>query len=139
MKYLRQRLAVAIFAASVVGAAGAQSEQDGVDPMTGSTSQDQAAAPNFNDLDKDQDGYISAVEATGDSTLMEGWTEADTNSDRKIDQSEFSKFETNESQPTSAAPADEGMSQGMKEAQEQGMQQPQQEMQQNSEDAGAQY
>ncbi len=128
MKFLNHRLAAAIFTASMVSAACAEPGAQGeAAPIGGAVSQDEAAAPAFNDLDKDQDGYISAVEATSDSTLMDKWNAVDTNSDRKIDRSEFSKFETTETQPGAPeggaeVPAAEGMDQGMEESQEQPMQ-----------------
>lgn len=115
MKFLNQRLATAVFAASMVSVACAEpGGQGAAGPMEGAVSQGEAAAPAFNDLDKDQDGYISAVEATGDSTLMDRWNAVDINSDRKIDRSEFSKFETRETQPGAEVPAaeGEGMNQG---------------------------
>lgn len=120
MKFLNHRLAAAIFSASMVSIACAEpGGQGAADQMEGAVSQGQAAAPAFNDLDKDQDGYISAVEATGDSTLMDKWTAVDENADRKIDRSEFSKFETKEAQPGAQVPATEGMNQGMEGTQEQ--------------------
>lgn len=125
MKFLNQRLAAAIFTASMVSAACAEPGAQGeAAPIGGAVSQGEAAAPAFNDLDKDQDGYISAVEATSDSTLMDKWNAVDTNSDRKIDRSEFSKFETTETQPGAPeggaeVPATEGMNQGMEGIQEQ--------------------
>ena len=134
MKSFNQSIAVAIFAVSIAGVACAQSEEDGADAMSGNAAQ--AAATSFNALDKDQDGYINAIEATGDSTLMEKWTEADANADRKIDETEFSKFEAMAAEPDATAP-EAGMSQGMEEAQEQGMQQ--QEMPQQQDGAESPY
>ncbi len=121
MKFLNHRLATAVFAASMVSLACAEPGQGAADAMEGAASQGEAAAPAFNELDKDQDGYISAVEATGDSVLMDKWNAVDVNADRKIDRSEFSKFETKETQPGAEVPAQEGMNQGMEGAQEQEM------------------
>ncbi len=137
MKILNQSLAVAIFSAGIAGAACAQSEQVGSDQVSGSESQ--AAATSFHELDKDQDGYINAVEATSDSTLMEKWTAADANADRKIDETEFSKFEANQTQTAATAPAAGDVSQGMDAAQEHGVPQRQDEMQQQQEGAASQY
>ena len=134
MKSFNQSIAIAIFAVSIAGVAHAQTEEDGADAMSGNAAQ--AAATSFNALDKDQDGYINAIEATGDSTLMEKWTEADANADRKIDETEFSKFEAMAAEPDATAP-EAGMSQGMEEAQEQGMQQ--QEMPQQQDGAESSY
>ncbi|MGI9284972.1 MAG: hypothetical protein ACR2P1_06255 [Pseudomonadales bacterium] len=119
MKFLNHRLAAAIFAASMANVACAEPGQGTADSMEGAVGQSEVVAPAFNDLDKDQDGYISAVEATGDSTLMDKWTAVDANSDRKIDRSEFSKFEARETQPGGGIPTAEGMNQSMEGTQEQ--------------------
>ncbi len=119
MKFLKQQLAVAVVTASMAGMACAQSDQESSDLLGSSAGQSEAAIASFNDLDKDQNGVINAVEATGDSTLMEKWTTTDANADRKIDRSEFSKLETKEAQPGAAAPADAGMSQDTQESVEQ--------------------
>lgn len=134
MKFLKRRLAIAIFTASITGLACA--EPEGSDPMGSSADlSSEAAAPAFKDLDTDQDGFINAIEATNDSTLMEKWAATDANADRKIDRSEFSKFEMIGDQPGSEMPTDEGMSQGMQEA----VEQPQQELQHQQEGAKSQY
>ena len=48
----------------------------------------------FQQLDADGDGYISAQEASGNQTLAGQWRSADRNDDGRLDQSEFSAFET---------------------------------------------
>lgn len=136
MNFFKQRLAIAIISASITGLACAESDQVGSDTMDSGVNQSsEAATPAFNDLDKDQDGFISAVEATNDSTLMDKWSKTDTNADRKIDRSEFSKFEMKEDQSGAEMPADEGVSQGMQEA----VEQPEQKLQQQQEGAKPQY
>jgi hypothetical protein len=47
----------------------------------------------FNQLDANQDGYISEQEAQADPQLAKDWSQADTNQDGKIEASEFSAFE----------------------------------------------
>jgi len=47
-------------------------------------------------LDKDGDGYISIVEATGHTELLRNWSRLDHDSDGKIELSEFSAFESQE-------------------------------------------
>ena len=44
-------------------------------------------------LDRDGDGYISIVEATGHNELLRNWSQLDHDSDGKIELSEFSAFE----------------------------------------------
>jgi len=44
-------------------------------------------------LDKDGDGYISIMEATGHDELLRNWSVLDHDSDGKIELSEFSAFE----------------------------------------------
>lgn len=48
----------------------------------------------FQQLDADGDGYISAREASGKQTLADQWRNVDRNDDGRLDQSEFSAFET---------------------------------------------
>lgn len=48
----------------------------------------------FKTIDTDGDGFISEAEAREHHRLLESWKKADLNSDGKIDQSEFSAFET---------------------------------------------
>jgi len=45
-------------------------------------------------LDKDGDGYISLMEATGQNELLRNWSVLDHDSDGKIELSEFSAFES---------------------------------------------
>lgn len=52
-----------------------------------------AAENQFNKLDADADGYISADEAAAHEALKQGWTETDTNMDGMVDAAEFSAFE----------------------------------------------
>lgn len=48
----------------------------------------------FNAIDRDRDGYINEQEAQQRQRLLESWQKADLNADGRIDQSEFSVFET---------------------------------------------
>lgn len=50
----------------------------------------------FDAIDADGDGYISEQEANEQRRLLKSWGKADLNSDGKIDQTEFSAFETEE-------------------------------------------
>jgi len=47
----------------------------------------------FQQLDKDHDGSISVIEATGQIQLLREWGNVDKNSDGMLEQSEFSAFE----------------------------------------------
>ena len=47
----------------------------------------------FNKLDADADGYISAEEAAAHEALQKGWQATDANMDGKVDAAEFSAFE----------------------------------------------
>ena len=50
----------------------------------------------FEAIDTNGDGYISEQEAQAQQRLLDSWGDVDLNSDGKIDQSEFSAFETEE-------------------------------------------
>jgi hypothetical protein len=52
-----------------------------------------AAQDQFNKLDADGDGYISAQEAADHEGLQKGWQSTDANMDGKVDAAEFSAFE----------------------------------------------
>ena len=47
----------------------------------------------FIKLDANQDGYISAQEATADPALQQSWETTDANQDGQVDAAEFSAFE----------------------------------------------
>ena len=47
----------------------------------------------FQNIDSDQDGYVTRKEAKNHHRLTNNWGKADTNSDNKLDVSEFSAFE----------------------------------------------
>ena len=47
----------------------------------------------FNKLDADGDGYITAEEAAAHEGLQQSWTATDVNEDGKVDAAEFSAFE----------------------------------------------
>ena len=50
----------------------------------------------FDKLDKNQDGVLSAAEASNSSSLSNKWTEIDADGSGAIDRVEFSAFETEE-------------------------------------------
>lgn len=50
----------------------------------------------FGVIDRNGDGYISEQEAQQKERLLESWEKADLNADGRIDQTEFSAFETEE-------------------------------------------
>lgn len=52
-----------------------------------------AAENQFNKLDANADGNISAEEAAAHEGLQAGWTETDANADGQVDAAEFSAFE----------------------------------------------
>ncbi len=52
-----------------------------------------ASENQFNKLDADADGYISAEEAAAHEGLQAGWQATDANMDGKVDAAEFSAFE----------------------------------------------
>jgi len=45
--------------------------------------------PNFNAMDKDNDGYLTRAEAKGNLDLVKKWKEADRNSDGKVSRAEY--------------------------------------------------
>lgn len=53
----------------------------------------QSSAAGFGTMDVNRDGYLSKDEASVSSRLTQRWESADTNSDGRIDRSEFSAFE----------------------------------------------
>lgn len=50
-------------------------------------------ASKFKKLDTNQDGYISATEASANETLRKQWKAIDQDGNNRIDQSEFSALE----------------------------------------------
>lgn len=77
------RLAKAVFLASAMalaagGAYAADKEAKVKDPE-----------PGFNNLDKDNDGYVSRTEAAPDKDLMQKFKEADGNNDGKLSRTEY--------------------------------------------------
>ena len=47
----------------------------------------------FQQLDQDNDGYVSIIEATGQTELLKKWTEVDKDTDGRLEVTEFSAFE----------------------------------------------
>ena len=56
----------------------------------------------FQQLDQDNDGYVSIVEATGQNELLKQWSEVDTDTDGRLEMTEFSAFEE---EPATFVPA----------------------------------
>jgi len=59
----------------------------------GLSAEEMQSRASFQQLDKDHDGTISVIEATGQTQLLKQWTNVDKNSDGLLEQSEFSAFE----------------------------------------------
>lgn len=66
-------------------------------PEDAAQSQDSAAgqANEFARLDENSDGYVGRDEASGHQELKQQRDQLDENSDKRLDATEFSKFETN--------------------------------------------
>ena len=47
----------------------------------------------FKAMDRNQDGYVTIIEAEGKLDLLRQWADVDGNSDGKLEMSEFSAFE----------------------------------------------
>ena len=47
----------------------------------------------FQQLDQNNDGYVSIIEATGQNELLKKWTEVDKDTDGRLEVTEFSAFE----------------------------------------------
>jgi Ca2+-binding EF-hand superfamily protein len=62
--------------------------------LTFSLSAEELKPTTFSIMDKDGDGYISIVEATGNAELIRDWAKFDLDNDGKIEVSEFSAFES---------------------------------------------
>ena len=61
---------------------------------TGLSAEEIPGAATFQELDQDNDGYISIVEATGQNEILRQWTEVDKDTDGRLEMTEFSAFET---------------------------------------------
>ena len=57
----------------------------------------------FQQLDMDNDGYVSIIEATGHTNLLRKWSDVDTDTDGRLEATEFSAFEI---EPTYVPPVD---------------------------------
>ncbi len=62
------------------------------------------AKSQFEQLDRNHDGYISKSEAKASATLSKDWKSADANGDGKVEQAEFAQFEM-KTAPPAAGPA----------------------------------
>lgn len=67
-------------------------------PLTGTSKtvelQSEASDHSFESLDKDGNGYLSKEEVGNRGRLTDEWSKLDKNKDQRIDQTEFSAFET---------------------------------------------
>lgn len=122
MKIHRYDLLIAALSAGLASAACTEKAQHSIDQVAALPAKVEAVV--FDELDKDQNGYINAIEATEDSTLMEEWISLDANSDRKIDRSEFAKLEANRNRHGAIDPSALNSS-GGKESTEQDLSKPQ--------------
>ena len=99
MKDMRMRLIVIVIVvaalAGVVFAVGAAQE--------GGATAEQDWQQSFQELDRDDKGYVTREEVEHIPGLLEQWDELDVNQDERLDELEFSQFEP---APTSAQTAD---------------------------------
>ena len=72
-----------------------------------SLSAEEVKTSTFSTMDKDGDGYISIVEATGNEELLRDWAKFDLDSDGKIELSEFSAFESKSGSAELFVPAED--------------------------------
>jgi Ca2+-binding EF-hand superfamily protein len=68
-----------------------------------SLAEDASQAWQFSDLDKDNDGYVSIIEAEGQLDMLRNWVDIDKDSNGKLEFSEFSAFETRSEQDSQKA------------------------------------
>ena len=67
-----------------------------------SYAEDASQVKQFNNLDKDSDGYISIKEAKDQLNMLKSWVEIDKNTNGKLEFSEFSAFEIRNEQEGSS-------------------------------------
>ncbi len=109
MKNLSTKLAIAAIASSVSMLTFAEHH------MSDDHADMDKQLPGFSVMDKDGDGAISEMEAQASPKLTEQWDSVDSDSDKAISESEFSKFEMKEmsDEPAMDKGMDEGMEGGM--------------------------
>ncbi|NIP73583.1 MAG: hypothetical protein GWO16_11375 [Gammaproteobacteria bacterium] len=83
-------LAVAAVFGTAAVAAGGGAGKGEMGAQAGSPEETQAR---FQEIDANQDGYISMQEAEEHQRLKDHWTAADQNADGQVDEAEFSAFE----------------------------------------------
>lgn len=94
---MNHKLTAALLTAIFSGAALAAGP--GTGPTMGGSSDGTSATgmsgnANFDNLDQNSDGYLSKDEVTRKPALKDEWVSVDADSNGKLDRSEFSKFET---------------------------------------------
>lgn len=60
---------------------------------TGLSAEETQGQTSFQQLDSDNDGYVTILEATGQNQLLRQWTEVDKDTDGRLEMTEFSAFE----------------------------------------------
>jgi len=68
----------------------------------GLSAEEMPGQASFQQLDQDSDGYVSIVEATGQNELLRQWSAVDTDTDGRLEMTEFSAFEE---EPATYVPA----------------------------------
>ena len=90
MKDMRMRLIVIVIVvaalAGVVFAVGAAQQEGGA-------TAEQDWQQSFQELDRDDKGYVTQAEVEHIPGLLEQWDELDVNQDERLDELEFSQFE----------------------------------------------
>jgi Ca2+-binding EF-hand superfamily protein len=108
---MRVRTSIVIFAASAAfaAAATAQSTSGKASGSRDGGASPSSASPSFGAMDKNQDGYISRMEAA-EGGLTRSFTALDKNNDGRLDAAEFAaqaeKPAERTPEPRAAAPAD---------------------------------
>ena len=68
----------------------------------GLSAEEMAGQATFQQLDRDNDGYVSIIEAIGQNELLKQWSNVDTDTDGRLEMTEFSAFEE---EPATFVPA----------------------------------
>ncbi len=68
----------------------------------GLSAEEMSSQATFQQLDQNKDGYVSIIEATGQNELLKQWSTVDTDTDGRLEITEFSAFEE---EPATYSPA----------------------------------